>query len=85
MSENRIEIKRVLFVNGVRVKIKAGSGATSPTMALLEEIEECCKQGSPWGKFWVERFTARTVVDEKKGGVYVRYDAKMVNENVMLG
>ena len=85
MSENRIEIKRVLFVNGVRVKIKAGSGATSPTMKLLEEIEGCCNRGSPWGKFWVEKFTVRTIVNEEKGGVYVRYDAKMVNKNVMLG
>ena len=80
MSKKRFESKRVLFVNGVRVRM---AGNTSPTMGLLEEIEACHVHGNPWGDFWIESFTVKTVLESEK--VYARYDAKMLSRRVALG
>ena len=79
MSKKRFEIKRVLFVNGVRVHM---AGDVSPTIGLLEELEVCHNQGNPWGDYWIDSFTVKTVLESEK--VYARYDAKLINRRVAI-
>lgn len=85
MARHKFEIKRVLFVNGVRVNLRGGSGSTTqPTQGLLEGLEACHQDKKPWGKFWVEKFTVRTVVEEEDGGVYARYDVRLVSQRAAI-
>ena len=76
MTRTRYEIKRVLFINGVRIHM---AGGVSPTMGLLEELESCYNHGNPWNDYWIESFTVKSVTGKE---VYARYDVKAVSKKI---
>ena len=82
---NRFEIKRVLFINGVRVKLFGQNGTHSPTMKLLDEMEACHVHKNPWGDFLIEDFTVKAVISKNGGGVYARYDVKTITLKSKIG
>lgn len=81
MARKNDLMRRVLFINGVRVNMKNGH---SPTMGLLEEIEACHIHGNPWSGFRIEEFSAvRFLTDEK--GEYTKYDVRMKSQRAAVG
>lgn len=82
MSKIRFEMKRVLFVNGVRLNFGSKMGHF-PTKEMLEGLEECHVHGNPWCGYWIEDFTVKTVVEDTK--VYARYDVKAVSQKAKIG
>lgn len=85
MARRKDIVRRVLFVNGVRLKF--GKGLLSghlPTKGLLEEIEACHIHGNPWNGYWVEEFATR-VCQKENGEIYQRYDTCMKSQRAMIG